>query len=295
MQNRLATLQGYGTRIAELYGRIDDDKRPIDVAFIGSSHTVLAVNDKALEESLAASGERVNVANLGMYVIGRDLQLMLVKALLAAKQPRLIVVEIDEHETPRGHPNLPYVGTIADMLAPGLSLNLPENILLFLREQLLGVADEILPGAAPPPPVSRSAYLFRPEAGTWDGRAPDPLSIGDHIEKYFGPRARSIVTNALSRYGDSAVEQMVALAHAHDAAVMFLYLAEYKYAVDPDPALIAHYQRLAPVVVIPRSIAADVGNWFDPSHLNLGGSAKLTPTLSAAIGKALEPRSASAR
>jgi hypothetical protein len=287
MPNRLSTLHGDAMRLAGLYNRLDNDPRPIDVAFIGSSHTVEGVDDGAIERNLAQRGVAAHVANLGMYVIGRDLQLMLVKELLARKRPKLIVVEVDDHETPTGHPYLPYVARVSDLVACGISSNLPQMFLLFLRQQFRGFLDAVLPGAPPPAPLPRLTYGYQPVDGIWSGADYGVVSQGDRLEKWVGPWARAAMYRAISHFGDSAVRQIVALAHADGAEVMFLYLPEFRYAARPDPAVIGQYAQLGPVTIMPRDVAADRGDWVDHAHLNEVGGQKMVPLLTGAVGAAL--------
>jgi hypothetical protein len=288
MERRLATLQGDGLRLAAIDYRIRSDPRPIDVAFLGSSHVVNGVDDQGLEQALAAQGTPATVANLGMFVMGRDLHLLLTKALIAYKRPKLIVLEINEHEASKGHPYMPYIGAASDLVAAGLPLNLPQMFLLHLKQQALGIADAVLPGREPLPVLPRAAYGWQPIDMVWSGQMDAP-SLGDRLQARFGPQLRARLYRATSHYGDVAVVRIVALAHAHGVRVIFLYLPEYKYAADPDPQLLVHYRRLGPVVVIPRDVALDRADWFDHSHLNVEGTRRLAPTLAAAIAQALKP------
>ncbi|MHB8285476.1 MAG: hypothetical protein ACYDD1_12460 [Caulobacteraceae bacterium] len=280
-QSRLSTLQGDGRRVTALYDRIVVDPTPIDVAFIGSSHTVNGVDAAGEQAALAALGVRARVANLGMFVMGRDLQLFLVRQLVTHKGPKVLVVEINEHVAPLGHPYLPYVGDASDMIAAGAPLNLPKMFLLFLKEQMRGVADAVLPGRAKTTsPLGLNGW--QPLTGVWSGARGAP-SLGDRLQARFGPRLRLGIYSATSYYEDGAVRRIVDLAKAHGVQVVFLYLPEYRYAADPDPALLRRYARLAPVVAMPRALALDRSNWFDHAHLNQDGARRLTPALTRAL------------
>ena len=61
---RYVRLTGTMTRIADVHGRIAEDPHPVDVAFIGTSHTWTAVADADLERRLMGLGDQVTVANL---------------------------------------------------------------------------------------------------------------------------------------------------------------------------------------------------------------------------------------
>ena len=283
---RLATLKGDGLRLAVLYNRTRTDPRPVDVAFLGSSHTVNGIDDQGLEADLAARHLPVKVANLGMFVMGRDLQHRLVSQLFAYKHPRLVVLEINEHVAPLNHPYMPYVGEASDLLACGPTWNLPSMGLLFLKQQWLGLTDALLPGRPPIPTLPQSPYGWQPLFDVWSGQA-NPPSFGDKLERFAGPRARMSLYRASDYYEDCQVARIATLVHARNAKLMFLYLPEYKYAADPDPGLIARYSRLGPVVVIPRNIAEDRGDWADHAHLNRKGSEALRSALDGPLINAL--------
>jgi hypothetical protein len=285
MQSRLATLKGDGRRVEALYDRIAVDRTTVDIAFIGSSHTVNGVDAQGEEAALAALGVRAKVANLGMFVMGRDLQLFLVRQLVAHKRPKILVIEINEHVAPLGHPYLPYVADASDMVAAGAPLNLPKTFLLFLKEQMRGVSDAVLPGR-PPPTSPAGQGGWQPLTGVWPGDRGAP-SLGDRLETRFGPRLRLGLYAATRYYEDGAVGRIVRLAAAHGVQVVFLYLPEYRYAADPDPALVRRYGALAPVILIPRALALDRANWFDHAHLNRDGARRLTPVLARALAPML--------
>src|ERR1700730_19429388 len=73
LSERFSTLRDDGLRLAEVYERVDQDLRPIDVAFIGTSHTMNGIDDRGIEETLATAGVGANVAHLGVMFPGRDL------------------------------------------------------------------------------------------------------------------------------------------------------------------------------------------------------------------------------
>jgi hypothetical protein len=286
MQSRLSTLKADGRRVAALYRRLAVDRTPVDVAFIGSSHTVNGIDAQGVQASLAGLGVQARVANLGMFVMGRDLQLFLVRQLVAFKRPNILIVEINEHVAPLGHPYLPYVGDASDLVAAGVPLNFPKMFLLFLKEQMWGVADAVLPGGAKAATSPSSQYGWLPLSGVWSGDR-GPPSLGDRLEARFGPKTRMWLYQATGYYEDGAARRIVDLAKTHGVRVIFLYLPEYRYAADPDPALLRRYALLAPVVVIPRQVAVDRANWYDHAHLNRVGARRLTPGLTRALAPML--------
>jgi hypothetical protein len=282
---RFQTLQGDQIRLVEIYQRITRDL-PIDVAFIGTSHTMNGIDDRGVEEALATAGVRVNVANLGMEWIGRDMHLFLAKQLLANKTPQLIVLEINEHEPPYGHILMPYVASASDMFCCEfwMEWNFPTMFLLFLKEQLYWALSWIW---SSPPTSTRmtraSDYGWAPIDRSWNPQMADNRSFGDRIESVMGSGVRAAAYRLSSTFGDQAVRQIVDLARSKNVKIVFLYLPEYIYAVGPGPQNVLFYDNLGPVLLPPQEVVANKANWGDFAHLNKNGALKLVPYLSAML------------
>src|SRR5687767_9647068 len=67
-------------RGAWMYRRIFERPEPVDVAFLGSSHTINGINDTLINQQLI--GKKMTACNLGYCRLGRDLQLVLIKHLI---------------------------------------------------------------------------------------------------------------------------------------------------------------------------------------------------------------------
>ncbi len=287
LANKLSTLQDDGLRLAEVLERIDQDTNPIDIAFIGTSHTMDGIDDSDLQASLEKAGVRANVANLGVMWMGRDLHLWLTRRLLAHKTPKLIVLEINEHEPPYGHPLMPYVAAASDMLCCRFwdEFNFPKMFLLFLKEQFYGSISLAWT------PFSRAAaagapqweHGWHPLDGIWDARIPRALSLGDRIEGLMGSNSRSLAYELTSDFGRQAVRQIVEEARAAHVSIVFLYLPEFQYASRAEPENIRFYSELAPVIVPPEDLVANRLNWWDFAHLNRNGAQEFVPYLSAQL------------
>ena len=290
VDQRLATLRADGLRVAEVYNRIVHDSNAIDVAFIGTSHTINGIDDRGVEETLAGAGIRVKVANLGATWMGRDLHLFLTRQLLASKKPQVVVLEINEHEPPYGHPLLPYVATASDMFCCRLltDLNFPKMYMLFLKEQLYGASSIFGPSAPTAASPSMSwAHGWRPLDHDWNEQVPRNVSLGERIQSLIGSEARGAAYKLSSDFGRQAVRQIVDLLRLNNVRVAFLYLPEYAYAAQPDTENLKFYSDLGPVLVPPADLVADRLNWADFAHLNRGGALQLVPYMSGAIADVL--------
>ena len=74
--------------------RIGFDDAPVDVAFVGTSRTILGIDDRGIEAMLAERGLEVEVVNLGYCRNGRNLHTTVARDLLASKPVRHIVIEV---------------------------------------------------------------------------------------------------------------------------------------------------------------------------------------------------------
>jgi hypothetical protein len=293
ISERLSTLRGDGLNLVEVYERIARNPRPIDIAFIGTSHTMTGIDDRGIEEALAKAGVRANVANLGTIWMGRDMHLFLTRELLASKAPKLIVLEINEHEPPYGHPLMPYIASTSDMFCCRfwVDLNFPKMFLLFLKEQFHGVISIIWPSPTPAlnPPQAWD-YGWLPADRILEPEEPKNPSLGDRLENLLGSGPRATAYKLVSSFGDQTVRQIVELAHSKQVKVIFLYLPEYIYAGNPEADNIRFYSDMSPVLFPPRSVVANRLNWYNFAHLNTTGALKLVPDLSAAIAASLARR-----
>ena len=107
-------LESCGRRVWN-YSRIFENKNPVDVAFIGSSRTICAVQDSLLENILPQPTQFVN---LGFCRYGRSLHYAFVKDLLSRHQPACVVLEVNEKESRFSHPDFPYVADGRDLIFP---------------------------------------------------------------------------------------------------------------------------------------------------------------------------------
>lgn len=286
ISERLNTLHDDGLRIAEVYERIVQDPRPIDIAFVGTSHTMNGIDDQSIQESLAKDGLPAKVANLGAMWMGRDLHLMLTKQLLANKRPKVIILEINEHEPPYGHPLMPYVASASDMFCCNFwaDFNFPKMFLLFLKEQLYGALSSIWAApASMPGPAKTWEYGWDPIDRAWNPEAAHRHSLGERLEDALGRAPRAAAYRLVSTFGNETVKQIVDVAQSSGVPVVFLYLPEYAFAADPVPDDLAFYNDLGPVVLLPRDIVSNPSSWGDFAHLSRTGSLRLVPYLSATI------------
>ena len=105
------------------YERIHFDPKPIDVAIVGPSKTMLGLSAARIEERLSSLGKPLSVANFSVPAGGRNAEWAVLDELFKSKAPKVIVVGVDETPYPWGHPAFKY-------LAPAEAIVFPPEPLL---------------------------------------------------------------------------------------------------------------------------------------------------------------------
>lgn len=272
---RYGSLKGTMTRVNDVHQRIVINPTPIDVAFIGTSHTWNGIADKEIQLILAKQGVNISVANLASSWTGRDLHLFILRQLLANKNPRLVIIELNEHEYPYGHNVLPYVGDMSDMFCcrPYLDPQFPSHFALFLKQQIINAIHLVDMHENATKPIAMSEFGWQPLNQILNA------SVSTNQPESLKQRLIENAYKMSAFYGLAVIEQMVKLAHANGVDVVFLYLPEYKYANRDSIVPIYNYTKLAPMIRIPEFIGSDTALWDDPAHLNRKGALELAPSI----------------
>ena len=117
-------------RLGWIYERIHFDPTPIDIAFIGTSHTMNGIDASAVGEKIAevanSSGSHaqpLHVVNFAIPMYGRNLHWLIVRELLENRKVGMLVLEIFENETRKSHPLFVYPAEVSDVLDAPMFVN----------------------------------------------------------------------------------------------------------------------------------------------------------------------------
>jgi hypothetical protein len=256
---------------AWLFDRITKNQTLIDVAFIGSSHTIHAFQEKKMEDSL---GHNYHLANFGYCRYGRNLQYTILKLLLQHKSPKLIVLEVSEDEENNSHDIFPYLAETSDLLfTPTLSN----------RDYF----SDLYYGASARLECFKATYIFdekfpEPNNGLYGyGEAQRTATKEEMIDnekawqKRLERKKNKSVEEVQLKYPLAYVKKMVELINEKNISLIFVYLPESGSKLR-SPKLVEYYQSIAPLLIPPQSIFDDPTNWMDASHLNDKGSETLS-------------------
>jgi len=298
-------------KLGWIYERLHFDTTPIDVVFVGSSHTLFGVDSEQVEKSALESGTALNVVNFGLAHLGRNMQWLLAKEAIETRSLRMIVIELQYDESRALHPAFFAVAKAADVIQAPVIINtsfasdiarLPaRQASLFLRSVMPGVI-----GAQ----TKFQASLYR--GAHWDDTYVERGSLA-HPLKDIPPRIHGLkpekidaeraswerlrssklklpqrITFLETRANFQYLTAIVDLAHARGVQVRFVYLPTYGDPSTPENA--AFYAGLASTWGPPAEVFAPLAHWHDINHLNYSGALALSSWTGRQLAKDLSNR-----
>lgn len=294
-------------KLGWIYERIHYDPTPIDVAFIGTSHTVFGVDSGAVEAACrVAGGLRCSTENFAIQHLGRNLHWLLSRELLKLRRPRLLVIEVQESELRALHPAAPYIADVSDLVNAPLLLNpgylsdlsrLPiRQLTLFFKTtapDAFGVRVHFAPteyygrhwndvyrevAMRHTPNAWAKARTANLSAATLEAqRRESAAKLADKVS--LPPSLRALESRANVVY----LRQVIELARATNVPVRFLYLPGYRGQSHPELACL--YSSLAPVWYLPEQLLSEPSLWQDANHLNSRGAQRVSEWLGHALAR----------
>ena len=254
---------------AWIFDRITHNTVPIDIAFIGSSHTIHAYQEAKIEGLL---GSGYHLANLGYCRYGRNLEYSLLKLLLKHKNPKVIILEVHEDEEKNSHDIFPYLASTKDLISSPISRD-------YFSDLLNGTSARL--------EFFKAKYIFTPNYQTpntehYGYGASDRIAPNDELienKKVWTKRMRNNTGKTFDelqlRYPKIYLEKMIELIRAKNILLLFVYLPEYGSKLT-SPKYAKFYLNTAPLLIPPGQIFENTKNWMDACHLNDNGSAVLS-------------------
>src|ERR1043165_4170457 len=262
-----------------IYQRIYEDTTAIDIAFIGTSHTMNAVNDEWLEKTLFDStGKRLTVRNLSFCGFGRDFDYVLVKDLVEHKKVKALVLEVRENESQLGHLSFPYVATSSELFTAPKYFNrsyLPAiyKALLFrlqyLRESF--THEDIRHQTE----IAASPFGFNGNNGIAN---PEDLDKEARKALEREKKKNASIENALNTLPQGYINQIADLAKANGVKLLFIYLPAYENRMS-ETELKTFYAPKGQIIFPDEQVLRDKANWADYEHLNISGEQKISPQI----------------
>ncbi len=259
-----------------IYNRVAVDSRPIDIAFVGTSHTEGNVNDALIERGLRDKFQhRLHVANMAIPQHGRNMHYVITKEIFKYKTPSYLILEVKAYESRKSHYLFSQVADIEDVVAPALTIN------IFAFRDLLSSMRWQVTQYMIPQNTGDEVYA---EHGFRNNDPGVPLDVhlleelvkkrkGIVEESYFGGKLDAVEFSLPRNY----IRKILQIAKVNESEVIFLYLPYY--GAPPKPGDIAFYKQYGDVWIPPAEILENIDYWKDAGHLNTQGAYVLAPWL----------------
>lgn len=257
-------------RGAWMYKRIFESSQPIDIAFLGSSHTINGINDTLINKLIEHSGSDKKVANMGYCRHGRDLTYLLMKMLIEQKKTQTFIIEVLVNEEANSHPVFPYLADSKYIIDPQTITN--KNYFsnfyngsvakwMYMRQNIF---------SEPYPYKYPLTDYFGFTTNTFEA---DTNLLGKYPKN---KKKQAYKKNSLQKWIDIQypkkwIEKISSLAIQHDCNIHFLFIPSYG-KVEKIPNEIHTYNKYGSTWILPDSILSNKRNWYDREHLNLRGA-----------------------
>lgn len=286
-------------KVGWVYQRIHFDPTPIDVVFIGSSHTIYGIDDEQVETIASkVAGATVHVSNFAILHPGRDMDYLIAREALENAHPRLLVIEVQDDEPRAMHVAFYRFGDVRDILDAPILVNteylsnlvrLPaRQISLFLQS----LAPRLFGDSRNFDVAQYRGTHWRDTMAELDEETPltTVLSKADleqeleHFHEFLESKTYLPAPLRSWEYRASFIylDKIIALAREKNVPVRFLYLPRWQSP--PQPEFAAHYRSYAPIWIAP-GIFDRTDVWHDVNHLNRNGSRALSQWVGQKIGE----------
>lgn len=257
-------------RGAWMYRRIYESKEPVDIAFLGSSHTINGINDTLINQILGNSGSTQTACNLGYCRLGRDLTYVLMKHLIDQKKTKTFIIEVQTDEASHSHPVFPFLAESKDVLNPKTIFNkdYPNNVYSNSVAQWIHLRQNWM--MEPYPNKYALSGNFGFTTNTFEA---DTNMLNQKKEKRFSDKNKSHTwTRRINTpFPRTWLKEVGELAKANGCTIYFLYLPPYG-SPEPWPIEVDTYKQYGITWGLPDSLLSNKKNWYDGDHMNLRGA-----------------------
>ncbi|MCB0821061.1 MAG: hypothetical protein KDC09_00085 [Bacteroidales bacterium] len=261
-----------------VYNRLYQNPKPVDVLFLGTSHTINGIDDKRIENKLGK--DSLHVLNLGYCRLGRNLHYVLLKEVLQQKKPKILVLEVREKENRYTHPVFPHMANTADVLfaEPLFNKDLVSDIFTHGAYKLELWQDELYGNHF----TNENTITDYGQGEVHDTASADML-LQLKTRNQSVPKTARMHNNWFYRYyPDSYLEKIARLCKANDIKLYFLYLPGFA-TPEQKPEENDSYEQWGTVLIPPNSLFENPDYWYDHEHLNKAGSAVLSDWIAAEL------------
>ena len=262
-------------RGAWIYRRVFESKKPIDIAFLGSSHTINGINDTLINQQLMTDSlPPISVCNLGYCRLGRDLTYVMMKHIIQQKNTKTFIIEVLPDENPFSHPVFPFLADIKDVVNPQTIVNrsYPNNLYNAAISRIMYFRQDLFKDSLVYKYGLREEFGFSTNAFTADTNQLNQNKIRRIKNQGNSFTWTRRINLPLSR---KWLANINTLAINNGVKIIFLYIPPYG-SPEKTPIEMDTYLSYGEVWIAPDSIFTNKKNWYDQEHLNVAGAYSLS-------------------
>ena len=257
-----------------IYDRIQNNSKPVDIAFLGSSQTINGINDKLIETEMNKTG--LSVVNFGYCRLGKNLIYVLLKEIVKTKHPKYVIIEIKGDEDRYSHPVFPYIADTRDVVLANPFFNrdlLGDMYLHFFYK--MDLIQEKLFREAENTDIRTDDFGFASSADT---------ATAEVLEKYSNrcapkPALSKLERNFHMHFPRVYLKKIHKLCEKNRIELYFLYIPVY-CTCNQQPRELNTYTKYGKVIIPPCEIFNNPSVWHDENHLNQAGADEFSLWLS---------------
>lgn len=261
-------------RSSWFYQRIFENDKPVDILFLGTSHTICSVRDSVIEAAISSTEKYTHVLNCGYCRLGISLQYTLLKEVCTHKKPQLVLFEVREQEDRFSHEMFPYIADTKDIFHAPLLFNTHYLSDIFTAAENRFTLIKIqLKQSSPQADTVFSEYGFWERGET---ASEDELRKKQIQQEEFAADTMNNFQKLFSlHYSEMYVRRMVDLCKEKNISFLFYYIPSY-YDIKGEPVNADFYNAFGEIISPPRRILDNKKNWSDEGHLNTAGADAVT-------------------
>lgn len=268
-------LEGDFSKAAWIYKSIFTKEAPLDVVFIGTSHTLNGVNDSLIQMKLNQQLDKtIKVSNLSLNHPGANAHYAIVKDLLKKKKPKMLILEVREVEARFSHFAFPIIADKEDVLLPELFPNvfLFRDYMYRIQSRYSYYKHQLVPRQENITEWNQRSFGYLPNSNSISAE-----ELEKHLQAklnsplfYLGEDFRDIEFGMGKKY----MQKIHLLAKENNVELVFLYLPFFGAPVER-PVEYDFYSQMGEIWSPPSEILDAPEHWSDLYHVNDVAATKL--------------------
>lgn len=259
-----------------VYHRIFENPNPIDVAFLGTSHSGCAIDGKMLEDSIPV----VHFANLAYCQPGENIEFVVLKDLLTKHRPKHIFYEVRLVRDFTTHRDFGTIADLSDVIKAPVIHNqyYLKDLFKNYRVRYIYFQDKLMNVL----PDEYASDAFGDHNLLYDvGKVIDPERAAKHLE-YQRSRLPKLSDDMSGewkmQFPNHYILKVIELARENDIELTFLYIPAFGM-VSENPSDLNFLKEYGEVVIPPASLFRNQELWMDVEHFNRNGATEFTSWL----------------